>query len=82
MKTVRPIGRTSILKGRKLKTKDHIDFFKQVEQMREAGYAVAIFTPDELGTYGAKDLENLMVAEASEELARWNFWNKKLKELA
>lgn len=72
MKTVRPIGRTSILKGRKLKTKDHIDFFKQVEQMREAGYAVAIFTPDEVGTYGAKDLENLMVSEASEELDRWN----------
>ena len=55
-----------------MKTKDHIDFFKQVEQMREAGYAVAIFTPDEVGAYGAKDLENLMVSEASEELDRWN----------
>ena len=55
-----------------MNTKDHIDFFKQVEQMREAGYAVSIFTPDEVGTYGAKDLENLMVSEASEELDRWN----------
>ena len=42
-----------------------------IEALRAAGYAVTVFSPEELGTMPARTLEEAQIAWSNEELEHW-----------
>lgn len=54
----------------------HDEVIDLITKIRQAGYAIAVFTPDEMGNIDSDSIEDAMIAAGNDRIEHLSYLNK------